>query len=65
MLFIVIHQAYELWFKEVLHELDRLQALLAGADLPRAGHAYFWELPEDFNTLSLDFIARVHNRRGV
>lgn len=24
MLFIVIHQVYELWFKQVLHELDRL-----------------------------------------
>ena len=23
LLFIVIHQVYELWFKEVLHELDR------------------------------------------
>ena len=22
MLFIVIHQVYELWFKELLHELD-------------------------------------------
>jgi tryptophan 2,3-dioxygenase len=39
MLFIIIHQTYELWFKEILHELDYLQALLAGDDLPRAGHA--------------------------
>ena len=23
MLFVVIHQAYELWFKVILHELDR------------------------------------------
>ena len=22
MLFIVVHQAYELWFKQILHELD-------------------------------------------
>ena len=22
MLFIIIHQAYELWFKQILHELD-------------------------------------------
>lgn len=28
LLFIVIHQVHELWFKEVLHELDHLQALL-------------------------------------
>ena len=28
MLFIVIHQAYELWFKQILHELDSVIALL-------------------------------------
>jgi tryptophan 2,3-dioxygenase len=39
MLFIVIHQVYELWFKEILHELDYLRKLLADDDLPRAGHA--------------------------
>lgn len=38
MLFIVIHQSYELWFKQVLHELDRLQQLLASGELARAGH---------------------------
>jgi tryptophan 2,3-dioxygenase len=27
-LFIVVHQVYELWFKELLHELDRVMALL-------------------------------------
>ncbi|MBR0694639.1 tryptophan 2,3-dioxygenase family protein [Bradyrhizobium lablabi] len=26
MLFIIVHQAYELWFKQILHELDRLEA---------------------------------------
>lgn len=39
MLFIVIHQTYELWFKQILHEFDRLRELLAADDLPRAGHA--------------------------
>ena len=24
MLFIIIHQTYELWFKQILHELERL-----------------------------------------
>ncbi|MFN2432959.1 MAG: tryptophan 2,3-dioxygenase [Gemmatimonadota bacterium] len=38
MLFIVIHQVYELWFKEILHELDYLQRLLEGDDTPRALH---------------------------
>ena len=37
-LFIVIHQVYELWFKEMLHELDYLQGLLAKSDAPRALH---------------------------
>jgi tryptophan 2,3-dioxygenase len=32
MLFIIIHQAYELWFKQILHELDRLQTLLRTSD---------------------------------
>ena len=29
MLFIVVHQAYELWFKQILHELGRIQAEFA------------------------------------
>jgi len=37
-LFIIIHQVYELWFKEVLHELDHLQALLANDDTASALH---------------------------
>ena len=28
MLFIVIHQVYELWFKQVLHEIDHVIELL-------------------------------------
>src|SRR5688500_18854287 len=32
MLFIVIHQVYELSFKEILHELDPLQELLGRND---------------------------------
>ena len=40
MLFIVIHQVYELWFKEILHELDHVAALLDADDaLPGAAHA--------------------------
>jgi tryptophan 2,3-dioxygenase len=35
-LFIVIHQVYELWFKEILHELDHLKALLLARDAPHA-----------------------------
>jgi tryptophan 2,3-dioxygenase len=38
MLFIVIHQVYELWFKEVLHELDYLEQLLARQDEARVQH---------------------------
>lgn len=44
MLFIVIHQTYELWFKQILHELDLVQSVFAGsvvddAELGRAVHA--------------------------
>jgi tryptophan 2,3-dioxygenase len=38
MLFIVIHQVYELWFKQMLHELDYLQMLLAENTTARATH---------------------------
>jgi tryptophan 2,3-dioxygenase len=40
MLFIVIHQSYELWFKEMLHEIDYLQALMEKADQPRVSHTF-------------------------
>lgn len=36
MLFIVIHQVYELWFKQVLHELTLLRRSLEGNDRPTA-----------------------------
>lgn len=38
LLFIVIHQVYELWFKEILHEMDHLQDLLRANDPARAAH---------------------------
>jgi len=37
-LFIIIHQIYELWFKELIHETDYLKALLEAEDTPRALH---------------------------
>src|SRR4051812_16524047 len=38
LLFIVIHQVYELWFKELLHEFDRITALLTTDDTSRTQH---------------------------
>jgi len=38
MLFIVIHQVYELWFKEILHELDQVMRWLDAGDAARAQH---------------------------
>jgi tryptophan 2,3-dioxygenase len=38
MLFIIIHQVYELWFKEVLHEIDYLIKLLHVNEAARAAH---------------------------
>ena len=37
-LFIIIHQVYELWFKEVLHELDHIVALLDEHKVSAARH---------------------------
>lgn len=38
MLFIVIHQVYELWFKVVLHELDYCMRLLGDGEAAKAQH---------------------------
>jgi tryptophan 2,3-dioxygenase len=38
MLFIVIHQVYELWFKQVLHEVDHVIHLLGAREPHRAQH---------------------------
>ena len=38
MLFIVIHQVYELWFKQLLHELVALQRWLADGRTPQVLH---------------------------
>ena len=38
MLFIIIHQVYELWFKELLHEFDRVARLLTSDEPHRAQH---------------------------
>ncbi len=36
MLFIIIHQVYELWFKEILHEVMQLETTLEAGDTPRS-----------------------------
>ena len=33
MLFITVHQAYELWFKQILFELERVQATFSGPEV--------------------------------
>jgi tryptophan 2,3-dioxygenase len=38
LLFIVIHQVYELWFKQMLHEAAHLQRRLEAGDTPHALH---------------------------
>jgi tryptophan 2,3-dioxygenase len=38
LLFIVIHQVYELWFKELLHEVDYVRTLLDAGESHRAQH---------------------------
>ncbi|MBV8068014.1 MAG: tryptophan 2,3-dioxygenase, partial [Candidatus Eremiobacteraeota bacterium] len=39
-LFIIIHQVYELWFKQLLHELDAVLGALDDNDLPRAAKVF-------------------------
>jgi tryptophan 2,3-dioxygenase len=39
MLFIVIHQVYELWFKQILHEASYLSKNLVVGDVAKSGHA--------------------------
>ena len=44
MLFIIVHQAFELWFKQILHELDLVQGIfdsdaVAESDVATAVHA--------------------------
>ncbi|MFN9066654.1 MAG: tryptophan 2,3-dioxygenase family protein, partial [Bdellovibrionales bacterium] len=36
MLFIIIHQVYELWFKQILFELDRIQLIFSHNPVPDA-----------------------------
>jgi tryptophan 2,3-dioxygenase len=38
MLFIVIHQVYELWFKQLLHEVAHLQGRMVAGDTPHVLH---------------------------
>ncbi|GER90461.1 tryptophan 2,3-dioxygenase [Dictyobacter vulcani] len=38
LLFIIIHQVYELWFKELLHEITYMQQLLYQNEAARASH---------------------------
>lgn len=40
LLFIVIHQVYELWFRVVLHEIDRAKRAFTGGDLFAAIHTF-------------------------
>jgi tryptophan 2,3-dioxygenase len=38
LLFIVVHQAYELWFKQLLFELETIRDAMRGGDVERARH---------------------------
>jgi aminocarboxymuconate-semialdehyde decarboxylase len=43
LLFIIVHQTYELWFKELLHDLDAVVASLAGARAHPDSHDEIYE----------------------
>jgi len=38
-LFIIIHQTYELWFKQLLHEFEKIKTDFSAGDLHGAGHS--------------------------
>jgi len=40
MLFIIIHQTYELWFKELLHEFEKIKSDFSNGDLFGAIHSF-------------------------
>src|ERR1700720_2554047 len=40
MLFIIIHQTYELWFKQLLHEFDKIKKDFSAGDLFGAIHSF-------------------------
>src|SRR6266436_912762 len=40
MLFIIIHQTYELWFKQLLHEFEKINADFSAGDLFGAIHTF-------------------------
>src|SRR6201997_2865111 len=40
MLFIIIHQTYELWFKELLHEFEKINRDFSAGDLFGAIHSF-------------------------
>jgi len=40
MLFIIIHQTYELWFKQLLHEFEKIKADFSAGDLFGAIHSF-------------------------
>src|ERR1700722_17495001 len=40
MLFIFIHQTYELWFKQLLHEFEKIKKNFSAGDLFGANHSF-------------------------
>src|SRR5450755_1611793 len=40
MLFIIIHQTYELWFKQLLHEFEKIRRDFSAGDLYEAMHSF-------------------------
>src|SRR5437868_8616508 len=40
MLFIIIHQTYELWFKQLLHEFEKIKNDFSAGDLFGAIHSF-------------------------
>ena len=57
MLFIIIHQVYELWFRQILHELDKFRADLESGNT--------WGAAKYFALLLVDHPERLPKEHAV
>jgi tryptophan 2,3-dioxygenase len=59
-LFIIIHQTYELWFKQILHELDSVRTLMSPAFIPSTDLSVIQSRIERVNTIQEILVNQIH-----
>ena len=69
-LFIIIHQTYELWFKQVLHEFDKIKKDFSAGDLFGAIHTFKrvrnmpWDASDDYIYAKLEQMLLIDRSNG-